>query len=252
MQPATIVCALALVACAQAAPGSWRVVNGETAVLGQFPYQARLTLQLTNGQRATCGGSLLNEEWVLTASHCVQNVQSVEVHLGTTDFDGGKVLTSTEFFAHENYNPLFVVNDVALVKLPEPVEFSDNIQPVRLPTGSNNYADQPVVVSGWGLTQTGGQVSQTLQYATLQVITNSECQKTFSPLIIRKSTLCARGDEKESPCNGDSGGPLVLAEDKTLVGVVSFGHALGCDRGFPAAFARVTAFRDWVKKHTGV
>uniref|UniRef100_A0A182WCA2 Peptidase S1 domain-containing protein n=1 Tax=Anopheles minimus TaxID=112268 RepID=A0A182WCA2_9DIPT len=170
----------------------------------------------------------------------------------TLSNDGRLVLESTVFFKHEKYNPLFVANDVALVKLPEKVEFSERVQPVRLPTGKNDYAGEAVVVSGWGLTQTGGQVSQELQYATLQVITNSECQKTFSPLVVRKTTLCARGNEKESPCNGDSGGPLVLAEDKTLVGVVSFGHALGCERGFPAAFARVTAFRDWVNKHTGL
>ncbi|XP_035906192.1 collagenase-like [Anopheles stephensi] len=242
---------VASVALAQAAPGL-RVVNGEAATLGQFPYQVRLTLNVGNGQRALCGGSLLNEEWVLTAGHCVQLAKSVEVHLGTVEFDGGLVLESTEFFKHEKYNPLFVANDVALVKLPQKVEFNENVQPVRLPTGNDDFAGESVVVSGWGLMETGGPVSQDLQYATLKVITNAECQKTFSPLVVRKTTLCARGDEKESPCNGDSGGPLVLAEDKTLVGVVSFGHALGCERGFPAAFARVTAFRDWVKKHTGV
>ncbi|XP_050076061.1 collagenase-like [Anopheles maculipalpis] len=252
MKPVSVALLLvASVAFAQAAPGL-RVVNGETATLGQFPYQVRLTLHVGDGQRALCGGSLLNEEWVLTAGHCVMLAKSVEVHLGAVDFDGGLVLESTEFFKHEKYNPLFVANDVALVKLPQKVEFNENVQPVRLPTGNDDFAGESVVVSGWGLTENGGPVSQQLQYATLQVITNSECQKTFSPLVVRKSTLCARGDEKESPCNGDSGGPLVLAEDKTLVGVVSFGHALGCERGFPAAFARVTAFRDWVKKHTGV
>uniref|UniRef100_A0A8W7Q020 Peptidase S1 domain-containing protein n=1 Tax=Anopheles coluzzii TaxID=1518534 RepID=A0A8W7Q020_ANOCL len=260
MQPAT--CALALFALvasvAQAAPhGGMRVVNGETAKLGQFPYQVRLTLHVGNGQQALCGGSLLNEEWVLTAGHCVMLAKSVEVHLGAVDFsdntnDGRLVLESTEFFKHEKYNPLFVANDVALVKLPSKVEFSERVQPVRLPTGDEDFAGREVVVSGWGLMVNGGQVAQELQYATLKVIPNKQCQKTFSPLLVRKSTLCAVGEELRSPCNGDSGGPLVLAEDKTLVGVVSFGHAQGCDKGHPAAFARVTAFRDWVKKHTGV
>uniref|UniRef100_A0A182PET1 Peptidase S1 domain-containing protein n=1 Tax=Anopheles epiroticus TaxID=199890 RepID=A0A182PET1_9DIPT len=261
MQSATMIALLAVASyafVAQAAPqGGMRVVNGETAALGQFPYQVRLTLKVGNGQQALCGGSLLNEEWVLTAAHCVMLAKSVEVHLGAVDFndetnDGRLVLESTEFFKHSRYNPLVVANDVALVKLPEKVQFSERVQPVRLPTGNEDFVGQSVVVSGWGLMVNGGQVAQELQYATLKVITNSECQKTFSPLVVRKSTLCARGEELRSPCNGDSGGPLVLAEDKTLVGVVSFGHAQGCDKGHPAAFARVTAFRDWVKKHTGV
>uniref|UniRef100_A0A182R5K1 Peptidase S1 domain-containing protein n=1 Tax=Anopheles funestus TaxID=62324 RepID=A0A182R5K1_ANOFN len=257
MQKVSIILLLVTsIAFGQAAPGL-RVVNGETAALGQFPYQVRLTLDVGNGQRAVCGGTLLNEEWVLTASHCVQLAKSVEVHLGAVDFDnqtndGRQVLVSTEFFKHEKYNPLFLANDVALVKLPQKVEFSELVQPVQLPTGNSDYAGDGVVVSGWGLMENGGQVAQKLQYATLQVVTNAECQKTFNPLVVRKTTLCARGDEKESPCNGDSGGPLVLSKDKTLVGVVSFVHVKGCETGLPAGFARVTAFRDWVKKHTGV
>ncbi|XP_053674803.1 collagenase-like [Anopheles nili] len=257
MQTVTVLFAcLASLALVRAAPGV-RVVNGETASLGQFPYQVRLTVNLANGQRALCGGSLLSDEWVLTAAHCVQKAKSLDVHLGAVDFDdktndGRVVLVSENFFAHEKYNPLFVVNDVALVKLPEKVQFNDRVKPVALPSGNSDYTERPVVVSGWGLMKTGGEVAQELQYATLKVITNVECSKTFSPLVVRKSTVCARGDEKQSPCNGDSGGPLVLADEKTLVGVVSFGHALGCERGFPAAFSRVTSYRDWVKKHTGL
>uniref|UniRef100_A0A4Y0BD77 Peptidase S1 domain-containing protein n=1 Tax=Anopheles funestus TaxID=62324 RepID=A0A4Y0BD77_ANOFN len=257
MQKVSIILLLVTsIAFVQASP-RLRIVNGETAVLGQFPYQVRLTLDIGNCQRALCGGSLLNEEWVLTAGHCVQMVISVEVHLGAVDFDdqtndGRQVLVSTEFFQHEKYNPLLVTNDVALVKLPQKVEFSERVQPVRLPTGNCDYAGEGVIVSGWGLIESGGQVAQKLQYAMLQVITNYECHKTFNPLVVRKTTICARGDANESPCNGDSGGPLVLAKDKTLVGVVSFIHEKGCESGLPAAFARVTAFRDWVKKHTGV
>ncbi|XP_058124996.1 collagenase-like [Anopheles coustani] len=251
---ALLVASLALV---RAGVPGVRVVNGETATLGQFPYQARLTVNLANDKRALCGGSLLSDEWVLTAAHCVQGAKSLEVHLGAVDFnddtdDGRLVLVSEKFFHHEKYNPLFVTNDVALVQLPEKVKFSERVKPVALPTGSDDYSGRSVVVSGWGLMENGGDVAQKLQFAKLNVITNTECAKTFGPLLVKKSTVCARGDEKESPCNGDSGGPLVLADEKTLVGVVSFGHATGCERGLPAAFARVTAFRDWVKKKTGL
>ncbi|XP_062542075.1 collagenase-like [Armigeres subalbatus] len=233
-----------------------RIVNGSTASNGQFPYQALLKIQLPQG-RALCGGSLLSEQWVLTAGHCTQGATSFEVTLGAVDLDnvsedGRIILTATEYYRHEKYNPLFAANDVAVVRLPEPVQLNERIQPVKLPSGSDSYADRRVVVSGWGLQQNGGSVAQKLQYAPLTVITNSKCMKTYNPLVIRKTTLCAQGSEKQSPCNGDSGGPLVLEGSFVQVGVVSFGHASGCERGLPGAFARVTSFVDWVKQKTGL
>ncbi|XP_053688653.1 collagenase-like [Sabethes cyaneus] len=233
-----------------------RVVNGQPAAVGQFPYQVLLKIQLSQG-RALCGGSLLSDQWVLTAGHCTQGATSFEVTLGAVDLndnenDGRVVVTATEYVRHEKYNPLFATNDVAVVKLPEPVQFNERVQPVKLPTGADSYTDQKVVVSGWGLQKNGGSVAEKLQYAPLTVISNSQCTKTYNPLVVKKTTLCAQGEDKQSPCNGDSGGPLVLENEHVLVGVVSFGHATGCERGFPGAFARVTSFVDWIKKKTGL
>nr|AAN75001.1 late trypsin [Aedes polynesiensis] len=233
-----------------------RVVNGQAATLGQFPFQVLLKVETHQG-RALCGGSLLSDQWVLTAGHCTEGATSFEVTLGAVDFedlsnDGRVVLTATEHYRHEKYNPMFATNDVAVVKLPKPVELNDRVQPVKLPSGSDNFTDRKVVVSGWGLQKNGGSVADKLQYAPLTVISNNECSKTYSPLVIKKTTLCAKGEHKESPCNGDSGGPLVLEGENVQVGVVSFGHAVGCEQGYPGAFARLTSFVDWIKQKTGL
>ncbi|KXJ83662.1 hypothetical protein RP20_CCG003604 [Aedes albopictus] len=253
---ATVIAALVCLATAFPSEERTRIVNGATAAPGQFPYQAILKIQLPQG-RALCGGSLLNHQWILTAGHCTQGATSFEITLGAVDLDdttgdGRIVLTATEYYRHEKYNPLFASNDVAVIKLPEPVQFNDQVQPVTLPSGSDSYADRKAIVSGWGLQQNGGSVAQKLQYAPLTVITNLKCMTTYSPLVIKKTTICAQGGEKQSPCNGDSGGPLVLEGGFVQVGVVSFGHASGCERGLPGAFARVTSFVDWIRQRTGM
>ncbi|XP_065093779.1 collagenase-like [Ochlerotatus camptorhynchus] len=231
-----------------------RIINGKDAELGQFPYQALLKIDTPNG-RALCGGSVLNEEWILTAGHCVQDASSFEITMGTinlksTEDDGRVVMNSTEYIQHEDYNGQDASNDIAVIKLPQRVQFSNRIQAVQLPTGHDDYNRKMATVSGWGKTRDMGGVAQRLQYATIQVIRNNECRLVY-PSSIQPTTLCCRGDQ-QSTCNGDSGGPLVLDDDKTLIGVVSFGHVIGCEKKLPVAFARVTEFADWIREKTGM
>ncbi|XP_058828423.1 brachyurin-like [Topomyia yanbarensis] len=234
-----------------------RVVKGKDAQLGQFPYQCLLLIRLNSGKAAVCGGSLLNDEWILTAGHCVQDAESVSVTLGTIDLKNQAnadrvTLNSSVFIRHENYEAGSATNDVALVKLPTKITFTETIQPVKLPNGKDSYIRQKVIVSGFGLRKDKGDVSQKLQYAPLVVIQNAECMLVYGLFAIKSNNICARGENGESACHGDSGGPLVLAHDHTLVGVVSFGHVVGCERSLPVVYARVTEFRDWIRNQSGV
>ncbi|XP_022826475.1 collagenase-like [Spodoptera litura] len=233
-----------------------RIVGGSTARLGQFPYQAGLVIELS-GRTGVCGGSLLNSRRVLTAAHCWNDGQNqarrFTVVLGSIQlYSGGTRLSTSSVAMHGSWNPSLVRNDIAMITLPSAVSTSGNIGFIALPSGNelnNQFAGATATASGFGLTRDGGSVSGALSHVNLPVITNAVCRNTF-PLIIQSSNVCTSGANGRSTCQGDSGGPLVVNSNnrRILIGVTSFGHRDGCQRGHPAAFARVTSYISWINQ----
>jgi len=158
---------------------------------------------------------------------------------------------------HEGYTTDrygYVHNDINILVLKDEVRFGPdipNIRPACLPTEDQNNLDgKTATISGWGDMEEGARVgSPVLMSTELRIISNSECSNTYPT--IRDYKVCAIGEDKDT-CQGDSGGPLttVIKGRYVLVGVVSYGN--GCARkGVPGVYARVHAYRDWLKKHLG-
>ncbi|KAJ9580604.1 hypothetical protein L9F63_024219 [Diploptera punctata] len=233
-----------------------KIVNGQQATRGQFPYQAAVYLDSSS----FCGGSLISTTFVLTAAHCAQSVSRFTVYLGaqalSASESGRVIVTSTSKIVHASYNPSTIANDIALIRLPSAVSLTSFIQTIALPgrsLSSNSFAGSTVTVSGWGRTATSTSVSNQLNYVDLTVITNSACSSFFGSYILA-STICADGSNRQGSCNGDSGGPMVVTSggQRIQIGVVSFGSGLGCTAGYPTAYARVTSFLDWISTNSGV
>ncbi|XP_073468325.1 chymotrypsinogen A-like [Aquarana catesbeiana] len=227
--------------------GYARVVNGENAVSGSWPWQ--VSLQDSTGFHY-CGGSIINSLWVVTAAHCGVTT-SHRVVLGEFDLSSNaepiQVKSIGRFFRHPQYSTQTKVNDIALIKLSSPATLDVRVSPVCLAASSEIFnGGERCVTTGWGYINAATQAKPAkLQQVSLPLLANADCQRYFSTKI-QASMICA-GASGASSCMGDSGGPLVCQRNGawTLAGVVSFGSS-SCSPSSPGVYARVTALRSWV------
>lgn len=145
-----------------------RIVGGQETEVHQYPWVAMLLY----GGRFYCAGSLLNDQFLLTASHCVYGFRKERIsvrllehdrkmsHLQKIDRKVAEVIT------HPKYNARNYDNDIAIIKLDEPVEFNEVLHPVCMPTPGRSFKGETGIVTGWGALKVGGPTSDTLQVGT--------------------------------------------------------------------------------------
>ncbi|XP_044842702.1 chymotrypsin-like protease CTRL-1 [Mauremys mutica] len=225
-----------------------RIVNGENAVPGSWPWQ--VSLQDRNGFHF-CGGSLINQDWVVTAAHCEVRAGTDVAVLGEYDRSSRaetiQVKSIARVIPHPYWNEKTIDNDIALLKLASPAQLDARVSPVCLATASESLASNPTcITTGWGRTSgTASSAAVQLQQVSLPLVTVSQCQQYWGSRIT-SSMICA-GGAGASSCQMDSGGPLVYLKDGawTLIGIVSWGSS-NCNVRTPAVYGRVSAFRTWI------
>ncbi|XP_037942536.1 serine protease SP24D-like [Teleopsis dalmanni] len=244
---AVIFVVLASVYCVSGIPFSTRVVGGADAEVGQFPHQ--VSLQREDASH-TCGGSILNENFILTAAHCVVVGAGIEpyppkyfqVRVGSIQRStGGKLLKIKRIIVNKEYGNF--LNDVALLELEEPLVWTDNIKPIQM-AEEEVPSGEDVIVSGWGRLYTGGPIPNRLQWNTLKAITTEECEEAIE--FGRDSLICLAHEVDNGVCNGDSGGPATYKGK--LVGVAGF-VVDGCGSHNPDGYAKVFYHRNWITEN---
>jgi len=246
-----------------------RIVGGYDAVPGSWPWQAYLIWQGT----FVCGGTLISDQWVLSAGHCFfggENPADWTIVLGEFDdsvVEGTEVYVGVEkVIMHPQYDDADIDYDFTLIKLSNPVEFNERIAPACFPSESADLVSdfppgQVCIVSGWGsIDPDGTQYGPTLKQEYAQLWSNEECggHDAYSHHgWVTDRMVCAgfhlTGADDPERCAtlgfGDSGGPLVCRDANgnwTHIGAVSWGAFCSHNSFTPGVFASTINMRQWL------
>ncbi|MBN3303483.1 FA7 factor, partial [Amia calva] len=232
-----------------------KIVRGAYCPKGHCPWQ----VLLMHGERAICGGVIVQPQWVITAAHCLESREAKSLIVVVGEHVIGVKETSEQWIpvaqaiAHEKYRPESGDNDIALLRLQEPIAYSEYVVPICLPEREFSVRElAPVrfsIVSGWGKLSQGSPSSPALRRLAVPLLSTQACMEK-SQVNITDNMFCAGYFEgKVDSCKGDSGGPLVTKYKNTwfLTGIVSWGK--GCALpGYYRIYTRLSSYLDWIQE----
>ncbi|RVE47480.1 hypothetical protein evm_007891 [Chilo suppressalis] len=255
-----------------------KLFGGTRTQLYEMPWMVLLAYESPRGRKLSCGGTLISEWYVLTAAHCVsflgERLKFTGVVLGEHDVrkdpDCERIedkqfcapnirnVTVETVIAHTGYSPQTLVDDIALLRLSEPADFTlESMRAVCLPVTpklqNEDLVGRSGIVAGWGATEDGLQ-SPVLLSVDLPIVGNKECQDAYSgnPRIHDRQ-ICAGGVPDKDSCGGDSGGPLMYPGNVGTKGsryvqrgIVSYGSKRCGLGGLPGVYTRIAYYMDWI------
>jgi secreted trypsin-like serine protease len=256
------------------------IVGGEEALPGAWPWQVAMIRPgaVEPGPdyfyALACGGSLIDEEWVLTAGHCVADLSPLKVdvvvgvHNLSAPEQGHQRIDVAEIIVHQDYDFYGTTedNDIALVRLATPAELGVTQGGLTVSVVSLVDADVGdlsgfvATVTGWGnRSSTGIDYPDALHQVEVPIISNQTCENWFDSALwpddwVTPNMLCAGFAEGgRDACQGDSGGALVIRDGQgwEQAGIVSWGD--GCAEPMkPGVYTRVSRYVDWIENQSGV
>jgi len=241
---------------------------GETE-FGEWPHVCAVlenkSVGGTDVQVYMCGASLLDTGVVLTAGHCVKDIDPNTLVVRCGEWDTGsddpleyqeKQVDTIEIhpcFNNDNHH-----NNFALLFLQSNMSLASHIRPICLPPPDHVWpGGQPCVSNGWGKDKFGreGKYSNILKEVVVPLVKSPECQTLLrentrlGPFYeLDSSLMCAGGQEGVDTCKGDGGSPLVCEQPDgswAQAGIVSFGIGCGGD-DIPAVYADVASAACWI------
>lgn len=243
---------LQCVACGQP-QSTARIIGGEIAQTGQWPWQLSLHLRDSH----TCGAVLISPDFALTAAHCFQSdsqssARNWKVYGGVVSLnDLPQPYLVEKIILNKNYNSESNDQDIALLKLTSQVAFNDKVQPICLPAFNKDFPHGTECwTSGFGTTEAGSStVSKDLMEVNVNIIRREVCNRrsVYGGSVTANMICAGHLQGGKDSCQGDSGGPLVCKDGNLwyLVGLTSWGD--GCARrNRPGVYTNVRSLLPWI------
>lgn len=239
-----------------------RVSDGLNAAPGQAPYACSIRWGITNRSHS-CGASLLNDSWFISAAHCfTMGTGSNDIQCGVTDRLADvatqqiRSWDAADVHFHPGFTGSIYSDDVVIIRVSQPFTLNNLVQPIRLRSAGISDHNIDGRIFGWGSRDGSTSGAQNnLQTAEMDIFDAATCRTRMNQVqsgltgFITDNDICAaRGTY--SVCAGDSGSPLVLTENgvDTLIGLAVWGlNPCGRTDGAPSVFSRISAYTAWVE-----
>lgn len=214
------------------------IVGGRPAQPHAWPFM--VSLQRRGGH--FCGGTLVAPNFVMSAAHCVNgmNSQTVQAVLGAHNLrqrESTRQIFAVQRVFENGFNARELLNDIVLLQLNGSATINANVRVAQLPRQDQGVGNGVrCLAMGWGQLGTNRPIPRVLQQLNVTVVT-AQCRRT------NVCTLVPR--RRAGICFGDSGGPLVC--NGLVHGIDSF--IVGrCGSGlYPDAFAPVAQYANWIE-----
>uniref|UniRef100_T1JB02 limulus clotting factor C n=1 Tax=Strigamia maritima TaxID=126957 RepID=T1JB02_STRMM len=244
-----------------------RVVGGAETEPNQYPWTVAIFRRLPNSSRLQqiCGGSLVNDRYVVTAGHCFRNRTEKDIVIGLSEHNitapiktSAIKVAASQIITNPSWGVSFAKSDgdIAIVKLSRSITYSAEMRPVCLSPTGLSFEGVTATVAGWGRYEfNGNRSSQVLRATEMPVLPLSDCESAYPKGQVTPNMVCAAlADPVQDACPGDSGGPLTWFRDGRwyLIGVVSAGDPKGTcgNPQFPGLYTRVSNYLDWIGQNT--